>query len=388
MENSRLGRRPGRSRQFRMASVMAVGAIGAGMTLGACSSSKAAGSASPGSQSVSSADPQQAVVTAVSGLGQASSVGARFSIPITQSQAQQIAKKGGSTLTAAQAQALSTGSLFFSESTGGGEGIDSGQALHDPANSYDFGLSFGSTTPLEFRYTGQSLYLKADVTQLLTDVGQPASKAASFQSALTQINTAVPGISDLNQGKWVEISHASLQALAPTLKQAEAQGGSSTPNPAALQQSALKLRTAVTSALRTDSTFARVGSSGGRTEYSVTVQVHNLLSTLAPSLESAFGSVPSVGSKLSSQITKAESSVPAGQTAVVDVYVAGGKLSEADVDINQFAGNQKLGFPVPIRMSLTTPGPISAPSGATMLDTSKVPALLQNILGATGSSAG
>ena len=389
MQRGGLAGRPGRNRNLRMTSVVAIGALGAGLTLGACSSgSKSAGGAGA-VQKVSSADPQQAVSAAVGNLGQQDQIALRFSIPISTAQAQQVeSRSGGSTLSPAELKALTTGVVFFSEKTGGGEAIDSAQAQHDANNSYDLGLSFGSATPVEFRYVGQSVYLKADLHQLLTDVGQPPSKADSFTKVLPQIESYVPGITALGQGQWVELSHSSLQSLAPTLKGLEQQGaGSSGTNPAALQQSVMKLRSEITAALQSSSTFTHVGSSSGRDHYAATVNLHNLVATVAPELQSTFGSLPGVGSKISGLDTAA-SKVPAGRTAVIDAYVSGDKLTEADLDINQFApANQKTSFPVPIRMAIGSAS-ISAPSGATQLDVSKLPGLLSGILGNLGASSG
>ena len=388
MQQGGIAGRPGRSRNFRMTSVVAIGALGAGLALGACSSGSKSASGAGAVQKVSSADPQQAVSTAVGNLGKQDQIGVRFSIPITPAQAQQLAgKSGGSKLSPAELNAITTGVIFFSEKTGHGEALDSAQAQHDALDSYDFGLSIGSSTPVEFRYVDQAVYLRADLHQLLTDVGQPASKADAVTRMLPQIETYVPGITALGQGRWVELSHASIQSLAPTLKGLEQQGASSGgTTPAAFQQSMLKLRSEIVGALQSNSTFTHVGTSGGREHYAVTVQLHNLVATVAPELESTFGSLPGVGSKISGLGAMA-ARVPAGRTAVIDTYISGNQLTEADLDINQFApAGQKAGFPVPIRMAIGSAS-ISAPSGATELDVSKLPGLLSGIVGNIGHSS-
>ena len=368
-----------------MTSVVAIGALGAGLTLGACSSGSKSASGGGAVQKVSSADPQQAVSAAVGNLGKQSDIGVRLSIAISGAQAQQVeTKSGGSKLTPAQLEALTTGVIFLGEKTGHGEALDSAQAQHDSLNSVDFGLSFGSSTPLELRYVDQSVYLKADLHQLLTDVGQPPSKADAVTRVLPQIENYVPGISALGQGRWVELSHASIQSLAPTLKQLQQQGAqSSGTTPAGFQQSILKLRSELIGAVRSSSTFAHVGSSGGRDHYAVTVNLHNLVATVVPELQSTFGSVPGIGSKIGS-IDSAAAKVPAGRTAVIDTYVSGNQLTEADVDVDQFIpAGQKPGFPVPVRMAIGSAS-ISAPSGATQLDLSKLPGLLAGIMGNLG----
>ena len=372
-----------------MTSVVAIGALGAGLTLGACSSGSKSASGGGAVQKVSSADPQQAVSAAVGNLGKQSDIGVRFSIPISEAQAQQVeTRTGGSKMTPAQLKALTTGVIFLGEKTGHGEALDSAQAQHDSLNSVDLGLSFGPSTPLEFRYVDQSAYLKADLHQLLSDVGQPPSKADTVTRVLPQIENYVPGISALGRGQWVEVSHASIQALEPTFKQLQQQGAQSGgTTPAGFQQSILKLRSELIGAVQSSSTFAHVGTSGGRDHYAVTVNLHNLVATVLPELQSAFGSVPGLGARLGG-IDSAAAKVPAGRTAVIDAYVSGNQLSEADVDVDQFIpAGQKPGFPVPLRMAVGSAS-ISAPSGATQLDLSKLPGLLSGIVGNLGALGG
>lgn len=371
--------------KIRMASAVAIGAMGASLVLGACGgSSKSAGGT--GNNVTAGQTPQQAVETAISKLGGESNMKVAVSLPITAAQAQQLsAKSGGSKMSPAEAHALTTGSVFFSESTGHGEAIDSTQARTDPQNTFDFGLAIGGDTPLEVRYVDQNLYVLAQVKTLLTDVGDDPAKADKVSAELAQVNSFVPGISDLGQGKWVEVDHAGLESLGAAVKQADPQAAAA--GSSQIQSSVLKLRTEVLSALKADSTFASLGNSGGRSGYSVTVNVASLLNTLAPQVESTLSSLPGVGNQISGKLSGAASSVPSGQTAVIDVYVSDNKLSEADLDVNQFAGKDKVNFAVPVRMAFSSPGAASAPSGATKLDVSKVPSLLGNLLGGLGGSS-
>jgi hypothetical protein len=378
--------KPASPRRARFASMIAVVAVGASMTLTACgSSSKSAGGT--GNSTTATESPQQAIETAVSGLGRQSSVGIALSLPITEAQALQLGAKGGSHMTPAEAKAITTGSVFFTESTGQREAVDSAQARTDPADSYDFGVSLSGQIPLEIRYVNQDLYVRVQAQQLLTDVGQNPSEAAKLQSELTQANSYVPGLSALGDGGWVEVTHASIESLAPILKQAEAKGGA--PASSSAVSSALSaIRQEVGAALRSNSTVAALGNQDGRSGYSLTLAVRAFLNAVGPDLQASLAKIPTLGTELSGALTKISAKVPSGQTAVVDLYVADNKLSEADINLNQFAGSQKVGFAVPLKVAFSSPSAPSAPAGATALDLSKLPSLLNGLLGSSSAGSG
>jgi hypothetical protein len=366
----------------RMATSIAVGAVSASLLLAACG-----GSGKSSANNVTSGQaPRQAVETAVSELGAQSSIEMTVSLPISADQAKQLSTKGGGRpMSTAEAKALTTGTIFFAESTGHGEAIDSTQARTDGQNTYDFGLTVGHDTPLEVRYVGQNLFVHAQVQQLLSDVGQNPGQAKKFEAVLGQVNTFVPGIGALGQGKWVEITHAGLRSLSASLKHQIP--GASAAGSSQFQSAVLKLRTEVLAALQTDSVFASTGRSNGRDGYKVTVNVASLINTLSPDFANTFATLPGVGSQLSGRLSGMAKRIPAGQTAVIGVYVSGNRVSEADLDLNQFAGKDKVSFPVPLRLAFTSPGAASAPLGATTLDVSKVPALLGNLFNPGGTSS-
>lgn len=370
MDDQRTASSPVRRRTLRMASVLVVGA---GLALSAC------GSASQQS-------PASAVDSAVSSLGSSSSLDMHLSLGISPAQAETLSGKSGSHMTAADATALTKGSIFFATQTGHGEALDSKQALTDSSNAFDLGLQFGSQKPLELKYIDQNLYLRADTSQLLTDLGQNPAKADGFKRTLAQINTVVPGISNLGGSSWVEVSHSSLLSVESLLKQLGASQGSTQPSPAQLQTAMTQLRTDALNALKAHSTFTSMGSSGGTTEYAMTVDVHSFLAAFGPALQKDLGALPFVGTKANSSFTKLQDKVPAGQKATADLYATGGKLSEISVDLNQFAGKQKVNFAVPVKAAFTTPPAISAPAGATNLDLRNLPQLLQQILGGLGAN--
>lgn len=360
---------PARRRGLRLASVLAVGG---GLALSAC------GSATKQS-------PASAVDSSVSGLGSSSSMSMRISLGVTAAQAQQLGRQGGgSAMTPAEAQALSTGSVFLVAQTGHGEALDSNQALTDTGNAYDLGLQIGSSVPVEIRYVSQALYVRAQATQLLGDLGQDPAKAAAFENQLNQFNKYVPGISALGQGSWVEVSPSSLAALGSLLQQAT---GSNTSAAAQIQTELAQLRTSAFNAFKANSTSRSLGTQSGRPGYAVTLDVHGFLGAFGPTLQKDLQSLPLIGPKLSSDFARLQKSVPAGRTVTGDVYTSGGKLSEVDVDLRQFAGSHKVDFAVPLKVAFTSASAVAVPQGAKVLDLSQLPKLLQGLLsGGLGSN--
>jgi hypothetical protein len=368
-------------RGARPLSALAVGAV---ITLGlaACSSGGGAKSAgTTGGHVTSTQAPQQAVSSAIAKVGAQSSARFTLSVPITQAQAERLKDGSGKGLTPAQAKALSTGTIFFAVATGRGEALNSTGALTDQRNSYDLGLSIGSDTPIELRYISQNVYLKADVAQLLTDVGQPASDAKKYTSALSQLDPYVSGLSALGQGKWVEVSQASLQPLIADLKQMGGGSGAAA-HPGQLQSGLLQLRTQLLAALAANSTTSSLGSG----QYRVTVNVSGLLDTVLPDIQSALSSIPGLGSQASSALAKAKDAIPARQSAVVDLTVSNGMLTQADLNLNQFAP-QNLSVPVTLQLAISTPSVPAPPSGSTPLDLSGLPGLLHGLIGSLGGSS-
>jgi hypothetical protein len=357
------------SRSTRLgAGVLGVAAVG--LAISAC------GTTTKTATTISA--PSSALAASVTALGNRSSIEARFSIPITATQARQLASMGSSKSPSRGAlKALSTGSVFFAEQTGNkGESLDSKAASTDLTKSYDFGVSFGSDTPLEVRYVGQAIYLHLKATTLLRDLGEPASKASALNSELAKLNSDLPGLSTLATGGWVEVSRAALAPLLGDLKSFAASGAGS--NMSKVSSGLVGLRTSVLAAIKANSAVTSLGSSGGRQEYAVSVKAKALATSIDAALNSASGVVPSVGNKLGG-LSKSLASIPSSLVVTIDAYTSSGKLTEADLNLAQFATKSKQSFPVPLRMTISSAS-ISAPSGAKKLDLSKIPTLVGGLL--------
>jgi hypothetical protein len=366
----------GRRGPVRIVSVLA---LGAALVLSACGSS-------------SKAPAQQAIGQSAGSIGDQSSLSVRVSLGLTAAQIQQLSQRNGGTgITTAQADALSSGSIFFNVKTGGGEPLSSTQAQTDTANSYDLGVQTGSDTPLiEVRYVEQNLYVQAQLDKLLADFGSSA-QASSIDHTLQQADQVVPGLAALAQGNWVEVSQASLQSLSGLLNQYASSSGSggAAINPSQLGTEYGELASDVLAALQANSVTQPAGTTpDGRTHETATLNVHNFLTAVGPELKSDLASIPGVGSNISDQLNQAESKIPANQTVMADLYLQNNTLQEIDVDLNQFASaSDKAPFAVPVKAVFGTSPSISPPSNPTPLDLSKLPTLLGGLMGGQGGSS-
>jgi hypothetical protein len=319
----------------RLVSVAAIAAMG-GIGLAGCGRTTRTAS--------SPASARQAVTSAVSALGHQSRLGLRISFG-------------------------SSKALFVDLETGKGEALDSPQAVTDAADSLDVGIQSGSTTTAELRFVGGALYARLDAAKL-------PGGASGLATRLGQLNGYVPGLSALADGQWVEASAASIHQLFSQIEQFASQMGVAPPPVAGTVETILtQVYNDVTGAVEANSTYRDLGSSAGKTEYAVTIDVRGFLDQLGPKLRSDLGMLPfGLGSLAGNAVTKAASKVPAGQKTTVDVYVAAGALQEVDAS----------GF----RAVFSTPPPVTAPAGATQLDLSKLPAVLRQLGGSHAAPGG
>ena len=364
---NRMGRNPRRSLDKKVWSVVAVGALAAS-SLAACST-------------IAKLTTKQAVGHSLSNLQDQSSISFAFSLGLTPSQITELADAhGGSGIPSQVAQTISQASIVVSFSSGSGEELKSKQTEKDSSDRFDFGLRIGSNMPVEIRYVGQALYARVQLSQLLGDFGQSMSAAAGIESDLQKGNQYVPGLDALGQGKWVSVTKASLAPLLSIFKSLEnsSLGKSSVSQ---YKAAALQLEGDLKTAFKDNATYTNAGTSGGRTRYDVSVALQALVQQAGSALETFMGSFPGLGDKITSaDITKAASLVPAD--AQLQLYVKDNRAEEIDVDINQFLpAKDKAPFPIPVRLVIGQPGTISAPSGATPLDLSKIGSLVEGMLG-------
>jgi hypothetical protein len=358
---------------LRRFSLLGAGVLAAGLVVASCGS-------------VSKVSTTRAVSDSFTNLGKQSEISVTVSLGVTPSQLQQI----DSTISSAEAQAISTGSIFLNVQSGHGEALNSKQFRTDSDTSFALGLRIGSTVPIELRYVAQNLYLRADVAGLLQSVGAPAATAENWTKALNSLDQYVAGLSALGQGKWVEVSHSSLSQLGQMLQQSSSSsaGGSTTPNQSQIVNAIEKLRTDLVAAFQNNSTYEDMGTnSNGVTHYQATLQVQGFVQQAGAALSNDLGSLPgasAITGKLGGSVGKATSKVSTTQTAVFDLYVQNNTAQEVDVDLNQFAGKNKVSFPVPLKVVFGSSPTISAPVGATTLELSGLAQILGNMTGKLG----
>jgi hypothetical protein len=287
------------------------------------------------------------------------------------------------------AESLSEASIVFSMATGHGEALKTAQANSDQANNYDIGLRIGASMPVEIRAVNQTLYARAQISQLLQDFGQPASEGRSAEAGLSQASRYVPGLAALAAGRWVSISEASLQPLMGILKMSGASsesGGASSPS--SIGASFQHLESSLMNALKNNASFSNAGTSSGRTQYNVTVALKSFVEQAGPAVQTFASSLPGgLGSKISTaDIDKAASKVPAHAT--MQLYVKNDKAQELVIDVNQFLPAQEsLPFAVPVQVFIGEPGPVQPPAGATPLNLSSLGQLFAGIMGGNSSSS-
>ena len=345
-------------------------AIAATLTLAACGSSAA------------KAPPQEAVNNSFQAIGSQSGLDLRISLGVSAAHLQQLGRttSGTDEITPEVANAIASTSLVIDLNTGNGKALNDKQATKDPAAQFGLALQVGTASPVQVRYVGQTVYLRADAKSLLTDLGQDPSKAAGFQQALRSADSYVPGLAALGQGKWVSVPSSTLDTLLKGLqsKLPSSSASSAAPTPAMAQQLLHQLHQAFTS----NATYTEVGTQGNRTHYQISLAVRPFVQQVIAALPASLGSVPGASS-LGNNIKGSITNIPANQKAVVDVWVSNNKAQEIDIDLNQFV--HKYSFAVPLRILIGPGTTVSAPSGATPLNLSKVPGLLGGLGALSGA---
>ena len=337
----------------------AVGASAAALTLAACGTVPV----------VTRVTTERAVGDSFSALFDQQSLQATVSLAATAQQLQAIdaaTNTGADRSTPAELAGIAKSSIRFSVATTDGRTLAQANKSHDVAETFDLALVVGGTTPIEVRDVAKTLYLRADVPTLLADFGQARSKAAAFADGLQQAAAEIPGIDALGKGQWVRVPASELEAISEQFSQQITH--QPTPSQAQGQQMVAAIGTSLRNALRDHATFRNLGTSGGRTEYGITVAAQGFVTELLSGLTAALPPTP-FGSALGS--AKAETAkIPPTQTVVVDEYVTGDKASELDLDLAQF--DKKIPGPLPLRVALSAAAPVTAPAGATTLDLSKI----------------
>jgi hypothetical protein len=319
------------------------------------------GGGSTNTSNDSSLSPQAELTSAVQALGNASTLTASLKLGASGSQVLSFvtAQDKSAKLTSAEAAEIAGISLNFEVSAPSGQKLSqlTGLTSEGAAN---ISVVEGAKSLITIRFINKTLYLQADLKDVLNALGQ-----ASTYRQMTAAAGQLPGfLGALVQGKWVSLPLSTLKQLTGSLGSV----ASATPNSA----DSSRFLSAIEGLLTKDVTVTRT-SSGSTDNLTLTAN----LRTLAGDVTSTFATlVPGAGAALG----KADVSSAPNKNVTLDATVTNGTLSTISFDLGQIAksGNGTL----PIELAFTPSGTaISAPSGATAVDLSTLGSLLGSLGG-------
>lgn len=324
--------------------------------LAGCGGSSSGGANAPTSND-SSVSPATELTSAISALGQSSTLTASVKLGASGSQLLDFvhAQDKGASLTAAQANAIAGAAINFEVAAPSGQTLGDISGLSN-SGAVNVSVVDSGKTWFSIRFVKQTLYLQVDLKDLLNTIGQ-AEAYRQLQGAGAQL----PGFaSALVQGKWVSLPLSTLKSLTSAIPGAS--GITSTPDAG----QAHHLLDSIQTLLTKDVTVTRT-SSGGTDTLTLTTNLRSFAGDLA----STFKSVPGAGAALS----KADlGDVPDKNISLV-ATVTSGALSSLTFDLGQLAKSGK--GTLPLQLSFTRSGSdISAPSGAVAVDLTQLGSLL------------
>ncbi len=325
--------------------------------LAGCGSGSSGGKTS--TSDVSGASAASELSSAISSLGQGSTLTVTLKLGTTGSQLVSFVHQQdkASTLTAAQAGAIAGAAVTFEVTAPSGKTLDQISGLTS-SGAANIALVDNGKTWFAIRIINQTLYLQADLKDLLHALGQDQSyrQIAGASAQLPSFLSAAV------QGKWISLSLAALKHAIPGAT------GASTANPS----QAHHLIDQIKSLLTTDVTVTK--SSSGGTD---TLTLSANLRTLARDFTTTFAnSIPGAGAALSGANL---SNVP-DKNISLKATVSGGALTGLTLDLAQFAKHPSGSLPIELAFAQSGPA-ISAPSGAVAVDLSQLGPLLGSLGG-------
>jgi hypothetical protein len=308
--------------------------------------------------------PATELTGAIAALGHTSTLTAVVSLGASASQIDDLASALGATLTPAETAALAGARVSVEVTAPAGRTVGA-LGADDASAASEVTLSSNDTNYLSVRRVGSSVYLQADLKDLLSLVGE-----SSAYSALKAEAVLLPGaVRALVDGQWISLPDSALQALGQLSR-----GLGHAPSDALSPDMQRRLITGLDRVLRRDVTVTRTRT-GTVDQLLVTantrVVANGLLRTLADQVPGlAALPVPRVGSGH-------------GQGVSLTADVVGGALRTLTVNLSQGAGKTTPGVPLDVMFSRGG-APITAPSGAVAVDTLS----LTGLYGALGGLGG
>jgi hypothetical protein len=296
----------------------------------------------------SSQSPSAELSSAVSALGDASTLTSTLKLGATASDLQGLAASSGSSLTSAQANALAGAQIAAVVSAPSGKTISDLQSDTTGASA-DITLSNNGTNWVSLRVVDKTLYVQANLKDLLNALGKGATYA-QLQASSAQLPTF---FQSLIAGKWISLPSSAAASLT---------GGaapSSSPNPSQF----LAFVDALKSLLTQDMTVART-STGSTDEFALTANSKTLVQDFISKVEAA---LPAASSALA-QATPGH--VPS-RSIQLNAQVTNGALSQLSIDLGQFDQQHKRHLPVVLEFSQGGSA-VGAPSGAVAVNTQEL----------------
>ncbi|HWC36667.1 MAG TPA: hypothetical protein VG650_17800 [Mycobacteriales bacterium] len=332
-----------------------------------CGSSSSGGKA-PASN-ISGASAASELSSAITALGQASTLTASLKLGTSGSQLLTFvhAQDKKANLTAQQASAIAGASISFEVAAPSGKTLSEMSGLTN-SGSANISVTDNGKTWFTIRVANQTLYLQADLKDLLNTIGQ-----AEAYRQITSAGGALPSfMSALVQGKWISLPLATLKSLTGAL-------GAGAPTAASTAQASHFLDLLKT--LLTKDVTVTKASAGGTDTLTLTTNLRTFARDFVTEFASA---VPAAGSALKN----ANPSKAPNKNVSLVATVSGGALTGLTFDLAQFSKTGK-GGSLPLQLTLARSGPaIGAPPGAVAVDLSQLGSLLGSFGGGSGGSSG
>jgi hypothetical protein len=341
----------------RRTSLAVITFASAAVLLAGCGSSSSGGSGGTGSNN-SSQSPAQELNSSFSALGNASTLTTTVKLGATPTQISGLAQSGGSTITPAEANAIAGARIVVEVQAPSGKTISDLSGSGASGSAVDFTVSDNGTNYVSIRSVDKTLYVQADLKDLLNALGK-GTTYAQLQAESGQFPSFLQA---LFAGKWISLPSSTAQALT----------GSSSSGSSASPQEEQAIVNGLKAILTHDVQVTRT-SAGSTDDLALSANsrtiVRDFLSTVTTAVPGAGAALPQT------QLNQ----VPSKNVALT-AQVTNGALSQLSIDLGQFdpKGNAHLPVVVDFSQSGTS---ISAPSGAVAVNTQELGSLLGSLGG-------
>lgn len=305
----------------------------------------------------SSQSPSSELTNAVSVLGDASTLTSTLKLGATANDILNLASASGSALTPSQASAIAGAQLSVEVAAPSGKKLSDLSGGNTSGTAVDLTLSDNGTNWFSLRVVDKTLYLQADLKDLLDTIGK-GSTYAQLQLSGAQLPTFAQAFI---AGKWVSLPTSTASGLS---------GAVTTSSPNSQQEQAVV--NALKNLLTNDVSVTRT-SAGSTDNLALSANTKTIAQDFVTEIAAA---VPSAAGALSQADT---SQVPSRDIAMT-AQVTRGALSQLSIDLGQFDPQGK--GHLPIELDFTENGSaISVPSGAIPVNTLELGQLLRSLVG-------